>query len=964
MKALNVLLLLTQVLIVSTYNPDLHVIRGEIRDFFTNEPISHARILLLNENITIFSDRRGMFSLNVSRFPATLLIYHADVNGYDYMPAKVRLNGSFSPIIVYLVPCGNLMLNGSLVLVEPAIVVRYFTIHVMPQGVLPKYTLLDFGAFSEASSILGLPANEALVPANVPFSICLRTYLEGEQLPYLSELSDIPVNEVLEDVIAMRALARGISTITFPTNGSLKVKRMESLHLRLEDIVIRNYLVIYEDIVLHIKNILNKLYESGLYLGEEIALLNKASRYLKEASELSGLSAYPDALISIRKAYMDVIYVMSSISRLLREARVLLLIISIITSLISAMVVSIFVEHRLLRYLASTSTSYVLLLLFFAVLPPLRLFIVTVDALFLIPAILSPCFLWLLCKPYIYLRLMKGDLKSRFSRHMLTVLSITLLAVSLTVFTSISFKQALYTHKTGISLPSGSFFVRGATPSGIFKQYLIEALGLKIKEAPLRELDPSFLSMLKDLGARRLSPLVVSLPALMPLTFVRSPLRDESLPLYGLIGFDPINDPLVNQLRGGLLKGDLSGLNGRGIAISESLAESLGLDLRSRVVLYDEEYEVVAIIRDKAIYNLHDIDRSRITPMRIVIEKGPGGRPIYALAYCLPDEIVVLNWKKALTLPYTSITRIFAFSSDPEKTAMFLALNLNSPTLYSKGGSSFLVFMTLMADIFGVEFLVPILALAFLLVFSSALNTVYERRHEAKVLLAVGMNPSQLTVLFMVEYLLLGLTGGFSGYIIGLTIYRFLPLWGMGLALSAKYSWYWPPLLISLCGAFSALAALIPALRASRITTPSLRRKWRFDSYDSAKGEYELRLPITIPTSMVNDLLGFLRHNMSSYRSQYISFTDLSLRSIPSPSLSFLIVQYGEGPVRAKGTITCRERDGLCDLLLRIKCLSPNPPRRKWEFLARRFLARRLSEPVSLIRMWILRWATRNHQRP
>ncbi len=939
-------------------------IYGTILDYFTKEPIANATLVSLPEGrLLARTNSSGNFCFITNELPLSILIFHKNPAGYDYLPAKLSITTS-SNLTLFLVPSSKIVLNGTLILLEASLIARSYTVNVVPLSKIPKYTLLTYGTPSEVLAFLNLSRNEILVPADTPFTLRIEVLAYGEKLPYISNILNLPMGEVLEDLVAARAITKGITVLTFPKGSYMLVDQGKTIVLKLEDIAILNYVAMCRKISGYIMRTIENLRKSGVFLNEEKIVLKEAHSYLDEAQKFGKMERYCDAFISLRKAYISIVYVLNKIIGLFQNARYLVYTMNFIVALISVIPSILLFEKRSLICITMIGFSYLFLSLVYLLNAPLRILIASSDiSLMITPLIVSICLIWLIKRPSIYVALIRGDFKTRLFRHMLVIVMIMIFIAAMTSFTSISFRKTLKTQTINLSLPEGTLFVRGFESSKAFKRYLSEILEIEVEEVPLKELDVKILYILKDLGATKVLPYVMSLPSLLPLTSIFSEDSEISMPLYGFVGLDPLHDPISSRFKEMIIKGNFSLLSNRNtVALPLSLSSLLNVDIGSEVQLFGEKYRVVAILDDSFLYDIQDIDHLPISPRKIVVEKGPGGKPVYTLGPCFSSEVVVLNWHEALSLPYIAIVRIVAFSNKCEEIAKFIALNFKTSPIYRINNISRVVFYASFINLVGFENMLPLAIIVYSLIFVEALNTVYERRYEARILIATGMNPAQLALLFAIEYFFLGMFSGFLGYLLGLALFDVYNLWYTDYALPTVYSWTWPITLIIFSGISTMIASVIPALRSIRIVTPSLRIKWKFDYYDYERNEFVLKLPISVPVDKAESFMRYLSERLSSYKSQFMIFRDITISyKNDLPILYFEICRFGESPLRAVSVIESSRHNSLCTFTLRIRCTRPKPSSIRVLSFTNYFIAKRLIEPISLLRLWVIKWPSQYH---
>jgi ABC-type lipoprotein release transport system permease subunit len=128
-------------------------------------------------------------------------------------------------------------------------------------------------------------------------------------------------------------------------------------------------------------------------------------------------------------------------------------------------------------------------------------------------------------------------------------------------------------------------------------------------------------------------------------------------------------------------------------------------------------------------------------------------------------------------------------------------------------------------------FSVIIIAIAGVGILNLLLMAVYERTREIGVLGAMGLKPNQISLLFVLEGILIGLVGTAAGIVLGLAINGYLMKVGLDFGNMSSAASYmalikgrayptWGveklPLRVSMIVIISALAALIPAAEAGR----------------------------------------------------------------------------------------------------------------------------------------------------
>ncbi|RLE99821.1 MAG: hypothetical protein DRJ57_01835 [Thermoprotei archaeon] len=137
------------------------------------------------------------------------------------------------------------------------------------------------------------------------------------------------------------------------------------------------------------------------------------------------------------------------------------------------------------------------------------------------------------------------------------------------------------------------------------------------------------------------------------------------------------------------------------------------------------------------------------------------------------------------------------------------------------------------------------------------LASVYERRREIFTLASVGLNPTHIFMVFLSEAFLLGFVGGSLGYILSFGILKLMQVAGIVVPVDVKTSTLDLLAVVGLSTLSSAVAAVIPALKASAYATPSLRRRWRLEA-ELVGGEWRVEIPARIPASKAPHFADFV----------------------------------------------------------------------------------------------------------
>ena len=126
----------------------------------------------------------------------------------------------------------------------------------------------------------------------------------------------------------------------------------------------------------------------------------------------------------------------------------------------------------------------------------------------------------------------------------------------------------------------------------------------------------------------------------------------------------------------------------------------------------------------------------------------------------------------------------------------------------------------------------------------------------------MGLNPAQVSSIFVAEATITGFIAGGLGYLVGLGFYKALAILNIGLLVNQKVSAVWSIAAIGL--AISAVVTgAFAALQNSVVITPSLMRRWKIDR---TKGGYqdpwEIDIPIKLEHAEVENYLDFIESRL------------------------------------------------------------------------------------------------------
>jgi hypothetical protein len=196
-------------------------------------------------------------------------------------------------------------------------------------------------------------------------------------------------------------------------------------------------------------------------------------------------------------------------------------------------------------------------------------------------------------------------------------------------------------------------------------------------------------------------------------------------------------------------------------------------------------------------------------------------------------------------------------------------------------------------------------------VVNSTLSAIFERRKELGILSALGLNPTHITSLFLAESLIVAISAGGIGYLLGLGWYRIGSLLSFTLEVRQKVSaaWCLGALSISIT---AVLTGTILGIRNSIHFIPSSLKKWKIERRDSQTREpWTSLIPIRIPLDEIDSFFRHVSRRLERMNDEYSGFNRIrSLKDTETlvRGISFThFVKSGVGSMITRNKLTTVE---------------------------------------------------------
>lgn len=582
----------------------------------------------------------------------------------------------------------------------------------------------------------------------------------------------------------------------------------------------------------------------GLYVGLELYRLEQIER-----SSLAVLNASdPIKILAYQQeAVMSSVLIINAIQNIVRETRTNQIIVFVIVAILSLSVGSIIAERKDQYAMFTAITFIVLMTIAYQVFPglsrittlELQTGIYIVIIMFLL-VFLAPYFLEiksergvsLIPALLIAISYSIGNLKKRKLRTTLTLVSITIMIIAISTLTSIR-----------MSLTTNAIMVAKTWPADK------PPVSMVIKPSgPLTLEDFSFIGAQREVS--RIDYKVITPVAYGALDYV------SEVPIYGVRGVSE-GDPSISLIKSATYpEHAIESLfnNSNTVLISRYLAARADVDVGMTIVFRGVRLKVAGIFDGGLVNVIKEPDGSHFLPMYILpgFENGP--QPVPADNLLITDAFTAQRLGGYVSALYCT----FKDNAQAREVSRRLALLANYSvitmpssegiTYYFRGGS---------VEVFGATVLIPMIitVLNIMLLFYTL---VYERRNEIFIFSSVGLNPTHISSLFIVEAGVFGFIGGGIGYILSMIIFKVFDVSNMIIPIDVKTTPIDMLSLIMMAFLTAMVSSTIPALKAAKIATPSLLRRWRIEEKVVKEGVWTVRIPVRIPSEKVEMFVNYL----------------------------------------------------------------------------------------------------------
>ena len=768
----------------------------------------------------VISGEDGYFEVPLGA--TSLLVWSDDpsTQGFDYLPAVVRVGGV--PLTVTLKAAASVAFTGSIQFVDTQNLPTGVTLTVTDSGGSPMNQtgyLLSFRVSSGSSEPVGpsLAPYTMIVPATARFSVRMSVnVLVGSKMETrilnTGELGPIEKGALVRADLGLYSIPYGIRAVKALDSG--------------------------------LGPLMSEMEGRGFYLVRERGAVAHGEAELTSAGALLAEGRLTESFDLLKTSYIDLTSVKQDLAGLQGDASTSVYVLIGFLALASVVVGFVAADRLVTQAPASTAAyaaSVMVLYLFYPgsralpaesfELTAVLLFAASLAAGILLPRLLEMMGggdrVGLLDVLVPVMSIAKRNLRRRRLRLALTLASLTVMVMGFVSLTSFAEGYGLVSSRVS-SAQSGTprVLIRSGSWSDEEMAFL-PAGGVELAWVKAQE------------GVAYVAPKMETIPA------YTSPMSVSGGKLMSVVGVDAALEARATDLEAALTKGSLPGPDG--VALSERLVEELGVKLGDTVKLGSTSLVLRGVFDDGRLYTLHELDGRPFLPDKWVNMSPKSETPVYALEECEAAEVALVDAQTATLIPLAGLSRITVGLEDvdPIAFATRMALERGYQAWASGQGGVQLERVGSYVEAKGLPLVVP-WAIVALNVVVTTLSGLYERRREIGILSSVGLNPAEISAVFVSEAAVTAFTAGGLGYLAGLGLYRLMPALGLALDVQQKVSATWCVASVGL-SLSAVLVGAFAALRGSLIVTPSLTRRWKVgDPTDSLNGLYRLPIPLRL----------------------------------------------------------------------------------------------------------------------
>ena len=457
-------------------------------------------------------------------------------------------------------------------------------------------------------------------------------------------------------------------------------------------------------------------------------------------------------------------------------------------------------------------------------------------------------------------------LRRRRFRSILTITAILITVAALVAFTSTSYYTAVNMTSTLTGSNYDGILIKSQEalpPNGPLEEYLVTYLQNLVGDKMLiqpriwcypqsrPEIGPKL-----DLFSEQGSAMVSCVLGLAPSEMIS--LAEK----YALKG----TAPLIPLIEGNLHEGKL-------VILPSSAAERLKVEVGDDIKAFGMYLKVVAIVDDELMSAAYDLDGEPMTPVDPLFYTPLSRIPIQQAAMVTYPR---LPWSDVIIVPYRLALHfggyISSISLKPVENVTWESLNaLASEISYARDldiyvgwkGSVFRSSKVISYKVLGWENLIVLVVIGSLNIINFILASIKERQGEIHTINSLGLSPTGVVFMFIVETAVYAFISILLGYFLG----YFLNMTGIKIGLLPpnfvfNFASVSMVIVLGIILVSSFAASIYPAVTAFKIATPGIERKWKLPT--KPRGD-EWEIPLMARIASRTEGLGFLEFMREYY---------------------------------------------------------------------------------------------------
>jgi len=414
------------------------------------------------------------------------------------------------------------------------------------------------------------------------------------------------------------------------------------------------------------------------------------------------------------------------------------------------------------------------------------------------------------------------NMRKRKFRTFLMLLTVTLLVVGVTLFSSLTTIQTVRLKSLQITPPYEGILIYYPPAWGT---PVTSSVAEYVKAAYPGEVDVSRISWLYS-GATRDNPDVLLMISC----------GEKEHGLYVLMGIErpPFWLNFVNFTGRWFVEGETNS-----IILPKSVLDALDAHIGDKVRILDMDLTIVGSVDDRFLQDVTDLNTESILPIDRREEDLP---PVPTDQLAIIPYDLIRQFKGSWL---ASITVIPKNSSMVKQISTEILKILKDINMVSGVGNEIIFYgFSTVIQVFGWQMQIVPVAIAGFMILNIILGSIKEREREIFIYSSVGLSPLHIAFMFLADSMIYAVVGGVLGYISAMALYQVISPITLG-ALEMNYSSLFVTSSLGGMMLVTIASAIYPAIKASRIVTPSLERAWRIKT--KPMGDlWEIPLPIRL----------------------------------------------------------------------------------------------------------------------